>query len=405
MASQTSDPGTAGQGPISFDVERVIRTEPGRLEVQGRWYGVRGRRFVRPALTQVSGGSERRWLAELEHKPWAAEDGEQWIAVFALDAEVDEVAELELSVAPDITVKLGDGVLSPRRPRRKRSSAAILRASPTRADAAPGGPTLSERHQEIQRLNSRLIAVGQQLEREREQRARAGEELERERSLRISDEDELERERLRRDATLEELETRSAELEAKSAELDTAAAELETKSAELDIAAAELETKSAELDTAAAELEAKSAELESARRELSEERARSERLRSQLARERAPAAAPQTQEFSAFVSAESEAVPPARTRREPEHEPPARREPPAGREAPTRRDPSTRRESPTRREPPAPVSRSHPAPRPERPLNPALRSQSNWAGRLLALLVILVVIAAVILVIRTTVKP
>jgi hypothetical protein len=392
MASQTSDPGITGQDPISFEVERVARTESGRLEVHGRWYGVRGRRFVRPALTQLTGEGERRWLADLEHKPWAAEDGEQWMAAFALDSELDDGAELELSVAPDITVKLGDERPAPGRPRRRRSSAAILRAPRVRADAAAGGPTLSERHQEIQRLNSRLIALGQELERERERRARATEELERERSLRISDEDELERERLRRDATLQELEDQRAEaLRLRSqagqleAELELARAaqvDSEATAAQLETATAELQTASAELETTSAELETASNELEAARRELAKERAQSDRLRGQLATGRAAAAGPETQEFSAFESAEPETAAPAR--------------------APTRaRDYEP--EPPTRREPPAP--RSHPAPRAERPLNPSLRSRANWVGRLLALLVILAVIAAVILVIRTTVKP
>ena len=55
MASQTTDPRTAGQDPIAFAVERVALAQPGRLEVTGRWYGVRGRRFVRPEVILPSG--------------------------------------------------------------------------------------------------------------------------------------------------------------------------------------------------------------------------------------------------------------------------------------------------------------------------------------------------------------
>ena len=54
-----------------------------RLEVTGRWYGLRGHRFVRRALVvQAAHDEQRRLLAILDHKPWAAEDGDEWIAAF-----------------------------------------------------------------------------------------------------------------------------------------------------------------------------------------------------------------------------------------------------------------------------------------------------------------------------------
>ena len=75
---------------------------------------MRGRRFVRPALILIGGdGAQRRLLADLDDKPWAAEDGERWQASFTLDPEQDIAAAdgLELSVAPDINVTLrSDGV-------------------------------------------------------------------------------------------------------------------------------------------------------------------------------------------------------------------------------------------------------------------------------------------------------
>ena len=63
---------------ILFELESLELTAVDRLEVSGRWYGVRGRRFVRPTLTLLGGGTEprHRSLADLDHKPWSAEDGE-----------------------------------------------------------------------------------------------------------------------------------------------------------------------------------------------------------------------------------------------------------------------------------------------------------------------------------------
>jgi hypothetical protein len=80
--------------------------------VHGRWYGVRGHRFVRPALIVSDGaGAERRLLAELDDKPWVAEDGESWRAAFAVESrqELDDADSLELSVAPNINVALRTG--------------------------------------------------------------------------------------------------------------------------------------------------------------------------------------------------------------------------------------------------------------------------------------------------------
>ena len=68
--------------PASFEVEHFKLDGNACLEVRGRWFGVRGRRFMRPALTTVTDGREQRILAVLDHKPWNAEDGEIWHAAF-----------------------------------------------------------------------------------------------------------------------------------------------------------------------------------------------------------------------------------------------------------------------------------------------------------------------------------
>src|SRR5690242_16616002 len=109
MASQSTQPTTAGPERIAFEVEGLQEIAPGRVEVRGRWLGVRGRRFVRPTLTLVVEGQQRRALADLEDKPWAPEDRRTWRAAFPVDVELAKASEVQLSVAPDITVRLIDG--------------------------------------------------------------------------------------------------------------------------------------------------------------------------------------------------------------------------------------------------------------------------------------------------------
>ena len=89
----------------AFELDRFTAGDE-RLEVSGRWIGVRGRRFVRPSLTVFVDGQSTRALAELEHKPWAAEDGDEWVAAFPWPGRLDEIEEFELAVAPDLSVVL-----------------------------------------------------------------------------------------------------------------------------------------------------------------------------------------------------------------------------------------------------------------------------------------------------------
>ena len=91
-------------GEIVFELER-FELEGDRLELSGRWFGVRGRRFVRPTLTPLGGHDRSRMLADLEHKPWAAQDGELWEAAFPWMGN-GGVAKFELSVAPDLSIEL-----------------------------------------------------------------------------------------------------------------------------------------------------------------------------------------------------------------------------------------------------------------------------------------------------------
>src|SRR5918992_885681 len=105
MAMQTRVPGAASS-EVDFELERFERTAEDRIEISGRWYGLRGRRFVRPVLNLNSGGSRRRAIALLEHKPWAAEDGQVWLAAFRWPEGAGEVSGAELEVGPGLLVDL-----------------------------------------------------------------------------------------------------------------------------------------------------------------------------------------------------------------------------------------------------------------------------------------------------------
>ncbi len=162
--------------PASFEVERFALAGDDCLEVRGRWFGVRGRRFVRPALTAVAEGRKQRILAALEQKPWSAEEGEDWIAVFPFDTDPADLIEPELTVAPDVTVPLPP----PSTPAAKRTArlrgedlakakrdAAKLRAERDRALAARDAE-IDARHAAIEEeVGRRIAGLRAEVERER----------------------------------------------------------------------------------------------------------------------------------------------------------------------------------------------------------------------------------------------
>jgi hypothetical protein len=93
----------ASPGGASFELER-LELDRGRLVVSGWWFGVRGMRFLRPALV-VKGG--RKVLATLEHKPWATSSDGVWTAAFPWKEGTElDVAEVTLVVAPSVEVPL-----------------------------------------------------------------------------------------------------------------------------------------------------------------------------------------------------------------------------------------------------------------------------------------------------------
>jgi TolA-binding protein len=91
---------------VTFEVDRFEWASDDRLEVVGRWFGLRGHRFLRPTLDVEVRGERRRMLAVLEHKPWAAEEGEEWVAAFAWTGEQTRLDDAELTVSPDLAVQL-----------------------------------------------------------------------------------------------------------------------------------------------------------------------------------------------------------------------------------------------------------------------------------------------------------
>jgi hypothetical protein len=165
------DPTTPVQQGVTFEVERFAWAG-GRLEVTGRWYGIRGRRFLRPTLDVEVDGGPRRMLAVLEHKPWAADDGEEWVAAFEWTGEPVEMAAAELAVAPELAVELPPPSGAPvKKARRARAAGQKVEARQPRAQALEA--ELAAAREEIEDLRGRLATE----ERARERRAEQVEEL------------------------------------------------------------------------------------------------------------------------------------------------------------------------------------------------------------------------------------
>lgn len=152
---------------ITFELERFELVN-GRLKLIGRWFGVRGRRFVRPTLTPLGGRDLTRVLADLEHKPWAAEDGEAWEAAFPWDQN-GATAKFELSVAPDITIQLPSPGAKLGRSRRltalpRRPVIAPPLRRPQAAEVAASPPELESVRDELEAVRRELDVVRGELE-------------------------------------------------------------------------------------------------------------------------------------------------------------------------------------------------------------------------------------------------
>src|SRR5579884_759360 len=153
MAGPSAPTGTEANR-IVFELDQFKLGDDKRLEVRGRWFGVRGRRFVRPTLMLQAGGEQHRALADLEHKPWQAEDGEPWEASFPWAVDGAEVRGAELAVAPDIAIPLP----APNGRRRSPTRLPVRGAERRRTREAPRRDELADARREIDRLRSELEA-------------------------------------------------------------------------------------------------------------------------------------------------------------------------------------------------------------------------------------------------------
>jgi hypothetical protein len=156
---QALEAAAAATSEIYFELDRFDLTDDRRrIELSGRWFGVRGRRFVRPTLTMLAGGEHRRLLADIADKPWAAEDGKPWIASFRWALDGEPVAELELGVAPDIAISLPAPGSEPQRSEvRAHRAVEFQRHDP----GAESTLALEAARQENQRLRAELAQAEQ----------------------------------------------------------------------------------------------------------------------------------------------------------------------------------------------------------------------------------------------------
>ncbi len=142
--SNASETFSAAQG-VAFQVERLEFVPGEHCELRGTWSGVRGRRFMRPALTVIVDGRPVRLLADLAHKPWAAEEGQPWVAAFPCELDGAEIGEAELTVAPDITIPLALPGSRPASGRRGRAGSVVATAAGARRPAAKLQPAPGRR--------------------------------------------------------------------------------------------------------------------------------------------------------------------------------------------------------------------------------------------------------------------
>jgi hypothetical protein len=237
---------------VTFEVERFEWASDDRLEVVGRWFGLRGQRFLRPTLDVEVRGERRRMLALLEHKPWAAEEGQEWVAAFAWAGERARLDDAELTVSPDVAVQLPlpDGAEPAERtvapaPGTERLPARRPRTAVLEEELSAALAELRAREEELARLRETHSQMTRELRdraREAQERARQLEtELERTREQLAAGADEAERERRSAGEELERQLARTREelggqLERMREERDAAAADRNRAQAEAEAA-------------------------------------------------------------------------------------------------------------------------------------------------------------------------
>jgi hypothetical protein len=118
-----------------LEIERFEWVTPERIEIVGYWSGLRGRRFMRPTLVLKGESEPKRLLATLEHKPWSADEGEEWIAAFTWHGDVVKFESAEMNVGSGIDLDLPPPRMRPGKPRRFRQR--VVARDPSRAQDAP----------------------------------------------------------------------------------------------------------------------------------------------------------------------------------------------------------------------------------------------------------------------------
>jgi hypothetical protein len=274
MPAQARLPG-ATSSDIEFELERFELTAE-RIEIAGRWYGLRGRRFVRPVLNLTTTAGRRRAVALLEHKPWAADDGETWIAAFTLPPKTGEIETAELEVGPNLAVELpalgtangGGARVNALRPMRRVPQPLRTHAPEEgerlRDEAASATAAVRERRDLLPAAPRRDLIVAAQAERDEANAAR--DEAERERLLALNERDDA---LSRRDAALRDVDRAVSERDEAVTERDRVRAEVERITHERDVAYAERNRQMQDSERVKQERDQAAAEREAARNELS----------------------------------------------------------------------------------------------------------------------------------------
>ena len=148
---------------VAFEVDRFEWVDE-HLVVVGRWFDLRGHRFMRPALTveiEAGGGDRRRMLADLEHKPWAADEGDDWIAAFPWEGDPIELARAELAVAPTVAIDLPVPRLPGQRTKASASAPRTARRPKTeeRKPAAPKADDAGALTREVRKVTAERDAA------------------------------------------------------------------------------------------------------------------------------------------------------------------------------------------------------------------------------------------------------
>jgi len=298
---------------VAFEVERFEWTTADRLELVGRWSGLRGHRFLRPTLDVQVDGERRRMLADLEHKPWAPEGGQDWVAAFTWRGEPADLDEAELTVSPELAVQLPAPGGSVAKGAAKAAGPAAERRPARRPRTAVLEGELAAAVAEIERL-------GDALERAEATHSETGREL---------------RERLRgeharsRDLEAELEQAREGAHEQLAAAEAGAAEELETLRQEREAASAEREAATAARDEALAAAEQAQAECDELRAKLREAHADRDALTEARDRARRERNAWMSRARAAKAGGPSLGPEAAPGRRAPAPTPPAARTPPA----------------------------------------------------------------------------